>query len=159
MSAVGEHALVWARSAVVFAPGAISSASLFMRRRLTLPVSNTDSDMTSVRESCVTSLRIRDIAWRRARRRAPAQYLPRGLLLLNTIIAAGRTDDRTPGSPHREASVSHTLRLRRIAGAVAGIATALTFLTEPPRALSDTLSFSTGYKPDYTGRTSSRKRQ
>ncbi len=35
-----------------------------------------------------------------------AQYLPRGLLLLNTSIVAGRTDDRTPAPPRREASVS-----------------------------------------------------
>ena len=85
------------------------------------------ADMTSVRESCVTSLRNRDTAWHCAWIRTPALHLSQGL------TADKRNCRRTVRRIGHRCSASRSVyvqkkRLRRIAGAVAGSATALTFL-------------------------------
>jgi hypothetical protein len=53
-------------------------------------------DMTSVRESCVTSLRNRGIAQHCARIGTPAQYLPRGLTAEKPLLPSVEPTIRTP---------------------------------------------------------------
>lgn len=93
---------------------------------------DTRPDMTSVRESCVTSLRNRDIRWLCSGcTRACVHHHSTcrdDTTAERNLFAVGRTDVFwNTGKPLREAPVFQR-RYRRIAGAVAGIATALTFL-------------------------------
>jgi len=84
-------------------------------------------DMTSVRESCVTSLRNRDTAWRCALMRTPALHLSQGLTSDKPQLTSVHPTNRTPVL-RIEKRLFSKKRFRRIAGAVAGIATARTFL-------------------------------
>ena len=95
-------------------------------------------DMTSVRESCVTSLRNRDTAWYCARMRTPALHLSQGLTANKPQLPSVHPTSRTPVLRFEKRLLTKK-RFRRIAGAVAGIATASTFL-HPRRGVSCTFS-------------------